>query len=96
MAAVASSSIDHDPSFGQSFKKAAAVCVRGEGGRGGGGREADKKSIGFHYVFGRCHWPVNDPVTAAAAGGRPGDTDLHSSSSSSFAAAAAADKRETS
>lgn len=27
-----------------------------------------EKSIGFHYVVGQCHWPVNDPVTAAGQG----------------------------
>lgn len=70
MAAVALSGIDHDLSFGQSFKRGAAVCVREKRGEDGGEkkREADEKSIGFHYVFGPCHWPVNDPVTTAAAG----------------------------
>lgn len=83
MAAVALSGIDHDPSFGQSFKKKrCCVCARE-------GWERGEKSIGFHYVLGRCHWPVNDPATAAAAAG---DTDLHSSSAFT---AAAADKRET-
>lgn len=27
-----------------------------------------EKSIGFHYLVGQCHWPVNDPVTAAVQG----------------------------
>lgn len=45
------------------------VCEKSEGSTGGEKkREADEKSIGFHYVFGPCHWPVNDPVTTAAAG----------------------------
>lgn len=54
--------IDHDLSFGQRFRGAAAdrLCERVS--------EEDEKSIAFHYVVGRCHWPVNDPVTAAAHG----------------------------
>ncbi len=27
-----------------------------------------KKSIGFHYLVGQCHWPVNDPATVPAQG----------------------------
>ncbi len=28
----------------------------------------EEKSIGFHYLVGQCHWPVNDPVTAVVQG----------------------------
>lgn len=67
MAAVALSGIDHDLSFGQSFKKALLSVREGSEERTEEKkREADEKSIGFYYVFGWCHWPVNDPVTAAA------------------------------
>lgn len=27
-----------------------------------------EKSIGFHYPVGKCHWPVNDPVTVVVQG----------------------------
>ncbi len=30
--------------------------------------EQKKKSIGFHYLVGQCHWPVNDPATVPAQG----------------------------
>lgn len=53
------STIDHDLSFGRRLRGAAAdrLCERVS--------EEDQKSIAFHYVVGWCHWPVNDPVTAA-------------------------------
>lgn len=57
-----SSTIDHDPSFGQRLRGAAADRLRERVS------EEDEKSIAFHYVVGRCHWPVNDPVTAAVHG----------------------------
>lgn len=31
-------------------------------------KKKKEKSIGFHYVVGQCHWPVNDPVTAVVQG----------------------------
>lgn len=37
------------------------VCV-------GKKKRVEEKSIGFHYVVGQCHWPVNDPVTAEVQG----------------------------
>ncbi len=30
--------------------------------------ENTKKSIGFHYLVGHVHWPVNDPATVPAQG----------------------------
>lgn len=35
-----------------------------------GKKKKAEKSIGFHYVVGQCHWPVNDPVTGAVQGWR--------------------------
>lgn len=58
----ASSTIDHDPSFGRRLRGAAADRQRERAS------EEDEKSIAFHYAVGRCHWPVNDPVTAAVHG----------------------------
>lgn len=31
-------------------------------------KKKEEKSIGFHYMVGQCHWPVNDPVTAVVQG----------------------------
>lgn len=38
------------------------ACVKNKTGK------KKEKSIGFHYLVGQCHWPVNDPVTAAVQG----------------------------
>lgn len=38
------------------------VCVKKKGGK------KEEKSIGFHYLVGQCHWPVNDPVTVVVQG----------------------------
>lgn len=54
--------IDHDLFFGQLFKRV-KDCLCGEGKK-----RVEEKSIGFHYVVGQCHWPVNDPVTAEVQG----------------------------
>lgn len=54
--------IDHDLSFGQLFRRATGcLCEKGW-------KKGRRKSIGFHYLVGQCHWPVNDPVTAVVHG----------------------------
>lgn len=51
-------------SFGQLFRSATyCLCKKKKKGKKG-----EEKSIGFHYLVGQCHWPVNDPVTAAVQG----------------------------
>lgn len=44
-----------------SYQTCQIVCV-------GKKKRVEEKSIGFHYVVGQCHWPVNDPVTAEVQG----------------------------
>lgn len=54
--------IDHDLSFGQLFRSATdCLCEKRK-------KKKEEKSIGFHYLVGQCHWPVNDPVTAVVQG----------------------------